>query len=169
MALVRKATRWTWCQSILLNSESIRWPGIARPAFNSGHMEVGPSASSLSPGVCGCASDQQRPSLEQNTSTATARVVGHAWHVSTCASKDHHWSEMLQRPWHMQWGCRWVCGDPIGWDLKVRVTCPRVGHVSVHAESMQHWTVAKMCHQVRYCHRLSTMCPPEQTAPRRHL
>ena len=196
-ALVGKVTRWAWCRSILLNGESVRWPGIARLASDSGHAEVGPSASSSSPGARGCTSDRQRPSLERNASTATAHAAGHAWHVSTCASRDCRWSKTLQRrwlaqwaqAWHVsmcasrdrhwretlqrqrltQWGWRWVCGDPIRWDPKVQVTCSRVGHISVHAESTQHWAVAKMRHWVRYCRRLSTMCPSEQTAPRRCL
>ena len=57
MALVRKATRGEQCQSKLLNSEGIGWQGIACPVSNSGHIEVGSSTSSSSPGVHGCTSD----------------------------------------------------------------------------------------------------------------
>ena len=168
-ALVGPATRVAWRRSKLLNGNGVGWPGIARPVSDSGHAEVGSSASSLSPGVRGCASDRQRPSLERNALTATARALGYAWHVSTCASRDRRWSETLQRRRLSQWGRRWACGDPIRWDLKVRVTCPRAGHVSVRAVGTQHWAVAKMRRRVRYCRCLSTTRPPEQTAPRRRL
>ena len=168
-ALVGKSTRWAWCRSKLLNGDGVRWPGIARSASDSGHVEVGSSASSSSPGARGCASDRQSPSLERNALTATARAVGYAWHVSTCASRDRRWSETLQRQRLSQWGRRWACGDPIRWDLKVWVTCPRAGHVSVHVVGTQHWAVARMRRRVRYCRRLSTTHRPEQTAPRRHL
>ena len=75
---------------------------------------------------------------------------GHAWHISTCASRDCRWSEMLQWQWLVQWGRKWVCGDPIRWDPKVQVTCPRVGHVSVHAEGTWRWVVVKTCHRVGF-------------------
>ena len=168
-ALVGKVTRWAWCRSKLLNGKGVGWPGIAQPASDSGHAEVGSSALSSSPGAHGCASDRQSPSLERNVSTATARAVGYAWHVSTCASRDHRWSETLQRRQLSQWGRQWACGDPIRWDPKIRVMCPRVGHISVHVVGMQHWVVARMRRRVRYCRRLSTTRPPEQMAPRRRL
>ena len=84
-----------------------------------------------------------------------------AGHISTCASRDCCWSKTLQWRQLARWGRRWVYGDPIKWDPKVQVTCPRVGHVSVHAEGTWHWAVAKMHYRVG----VSSSCP-YNTSPR---
>ena len=117
--------------------------------------------SSLSPGACGCASYRQGPSLEHNASMATARAVG------TCLACKYMCQQRpsLERNASTVMACtvgrRWVYGDPIRWDPKVRVTCPRVGHVSVCAEGMRHWVVTKTCHRVG----VSSSCP-DDTSPR---
>ena len=169
MALVGPATRVAWRWSKLLNGKGVRWPGIAWPASDSGHAEVGSSASSSSPGARGCASDRQRPSLERNASTATAHAVGYAWHVSKCASRDRRWSEMLQRRRLSQWGRQCACGDPIRWDLKVWVMCPRAGHVSVCVLNARSAGRSRRHASGWGFRRLSTTCCPEQMAPRRRL